>query len=114
MTIKAFSKLLVVLALTLNGTLASAATDRDAVAACSEAIAEMFERKQGADVRARIGEHVIDLGRRLTAVTLFHVEAVNPATDAVIGKFDCVVNRQAKVRSLRTMPLVEQMAEDHG
>lgn len=100
MKIKTCSKVAALPVLMLSAITAHAATNGDALQACSEAIATSIEKQQGAELKLRVDASSIDPGRRLHNDTLFHLDAVDPATDNVVGRFDCRVNRRAHVRSL--------------
>ena len=85
---------------------ADAATDRDALQACSEAIATTIEKKQEASVNLRVDESSIDPDARLVGtLTSFEVDARDTSTDNVIGRFRCQVDRRANVTRLRTLAL---------
>lgn len=92
-------------ALLLSSALANATTDREAVQACSEAIVTTIEKKQQAEVRLRIDESGIDPGEKLDRRTVFAIDALEPSTGKLIGKFSCLVDRSAQVRQLRTLRL---------
>lgn len=85
---------------------ADAGTDRDAVQACSQAIAATIEEKQGAGFRLRVDESGIDPSKALVSrITTFDVDALDASTKEVIGRFRCNVNRSAEVTRLRTLAL---------
>ena len=42
---------------------------------------------------------------RLRKVETFHLDARHPGTDEVVGRYDCVVSKQAEVIELVTLPL---------
>lgn len=104
MKIRKLSKAVALSVLMLGAVAANAATDRDAVQACSEAIATNVEKRQGSTVKLTIDLSAVSTKRRLINDTLFHLDAINPATDHVIGRFDCRVDRRAIVRSLKRLP----------
>ena len=91
--------------LLLNSFYASAATDRDAVVACTAAIATVVEEEQGATVRTRIDDTRIEPNLKLRDLTQFDMDAKDPATDNVIGVFRCLVDDRARVVQLRTLSL---------
>lgn len=91
--------------LMLNSFYASAATDRDAVVACSEAIATVVAEEQGAAVRTRIDDSRVEPKRVLRRTTQFDMNALDPSTNDVIGIFRCLVDNQARVVQLRTLSL---------
>lgn len=86
--------------------LANAATDRDAVQACSEAVVTTIENKHGAAVNLRVDESGINPTEKLVSrSTMFEISAVDSSTEDVIGRFQCHVNRNAEVLRLRTLAL---------
>ena len=86
--------------------LVNAATDRDAVQACSEAIATTIEKRQGAAVNLRVDQSGINPTEKLVSgTTMFEVKALDASTEDVIGRFRCQVNRSAEVLRLRTLAL---------
>jgi hypothetical protein len=93
------------LVLLLSSAAANAATDLDAVRACSDAIATSIAENQGETVKVRIDQTYIDTKRSLGQFTLFNIDVMDSATDEVIGRFDCTVSRRANVRSLQVLPL---------
>lgn len=101
--------------LSLCSAMADAATDLDAVQACSEAIATTIEERQGAEVGLRIDDSGINPRERLVGrVTVFDVNAIDVSTDKVIGRFSCRVDRRAQVTRLRTLKLAVPVAERRG
>lgn len=103
MKIKSRSKVLAVPILMLGAYSANAATDMDAVQACSDAIATFVEEKQGAPLKVSVDLSTSGLGRRLSEPTVFHLDATDPTTGDVVGRYDCHVNRRGIVRSLREL-----------
>lgn len=93
------------LSILLGTVAANAATEIDAMQACTDAIATEIKDAQGADVRVRIDASTIDPDKVLHGLTVFHLDAVDASTNELVRKFDCQVNRRAKVRSLRTLSL---------
>jgi hypothetical protein len=89
----------------LSSTFALAATDLDAIEACSEAIATTIEKEQGAGVKFRIDDSGISPNTRLGRRTTFEMNAVDPSSNTAIGKFDCKVDSSAQVVLLRTVAL---------
>jgi len=102
---------LVAPALLFSAAVVNAATDRDAVQACSAAIATTIEREQGPGVKIRVDESGINPGERLVRQTTFEMDALDPSTETVVGKFSCRVDRDAHVMKLRTLTLALPLAE---
>lgn len=91
--------------LLLSSVAANAATDMDAVEACSDAIATSIANKQGEAVKVRIDPSEVDAKRKLGRLTMFHLDVLESSTSSVVGRFDCAVNRHAKVRSLQRLAI---------
>lgn len=97
--------------LLLSSVFANAATDRDAVQACSDEIATIIEKKQGAAVNLRVDDSGINPREILVSRrTSFEMNALD-ATENVIGRFRCQVDRKAYVTRLRTLTLDLPVAE---
>lgn len=92
----------------------ASANDSEALAACSEAIADHFEVQQGAKPVTQIDASDLGGDHRLGDFTVFEMDAVDATTKNVVGRFSCVVNRYAKVRQLRTLPLTSTDAAQRG
>lgn len=111
MKMRITGKALVLPVLLLSSVVANAESDLDAVTACSDAIAKTFTDKQGAAVKVRIDQSEIDTGHRLGRLTKFHLDVRDPSTTNVVGRFDCTVNRRAKIRWLTLLPIDAPSAE---
>lgn len=96
---------LVLPVLLLSSVVANAATDLDAVEACSDAIAASLADKQDAAVKVRVDQSMVDAKRRLGGLTKFHLDVMEASTTSVVGRFDCTVNRRAKIRSLVSLSI---------
>jgi len=88
-----------------QGKASAAETSHAAVAACTDAIADYFEDRQGAKPAVQIDTSAMDRDRRLDVLNIFELDAFDPATRNVVGRFTCSVDRRAKVRRLITLPL---------
>jgi len=98
--------------LLLSSVFANAATDRDAVQACSDAIASIVEKKQGAAVNLRVDDSGINPREKLVSRrTSFEMNALDATEENVIGRFRCQVDRKAYVTQLRTLTLDLPVAE---
>lgn len=100
--------------LLLSSVVANAATDLDAVEACSDAIATTFANKQDAAVKVRIDQAMVDAKHRLGRLTKFHLDVFEASTTSVVGRFDCTVNRGAKIRSLVSLSIDAPSAEERS
>ena len=102
-------------ALLLSQGIANAsAKDSEALAACTDAIANFFEVQQGAEPATQIDAGAFGKDRRLGKLTVFELDAFDANTQNVVGRFSCTVNRYAKVRQLRTLPLTAPNAAERG
>lgn len=90
---------------------AEAATGRDGLEACVEALAKEISEAQGAGVNARISEDSTGHGRRLESATLFHLDARDPRDGEIVYKADCVVNARGDVQRLTRLPDAAPTAE---
>ena len=105
MKIKNASKLLAlpVLILSTMSTAANAATNREALQSCSEAIATSIAEKQGSPLKLNVDATHLMPERRLKEAAMFQVTVVNTADDNVVGMYDCRVSRRANVRSIQEL-----------
>lgn len=94
--------------------IASAATDGEAVRACSTAIAAAIEKKQGIEPGLKVDQSNVSTRRRLTGYTAFELDARDSSSNDVIGRYTCVVNRRAEVRRLTTLSLNGPSAEQRS
>ena len=101
-------------ALILGNGLASAKTNSQAIEACAGAIARHIETTQGQVPRTRIAQEAAGMNLRLNAAAVFELDAFDPGSNEVVGRFSCLVNERAKVRRLVTLPLDAPDAEDRG
>ncbi|MBT8098230.1 MAG: hypothetical protein KJO82_00700 [Gammaproteobacteria bacterium] len=89
---------------------AKSATEVDAIRACGEAIAAKIEGKQGAALKLNVDESQVSAKRRLDNRTMFYMDIFDPATNDLVGKYDCIVDRRAKIRALRELPVEAAVA----
>lgn len=108
------SSIFMLYVLLLSSVAANAATELDAVEACSDAIATSIANKQGAAVKVRIDRSEVDTRRRLNSLTMFHLDVMDSSETSVVGRFDCTVNRSAKVQSLRHLSIDAPSAEQRS
>lgn len=83
---------------------AEAASGRDGLEACVEALAKRISETQGAGVNARISEDSTGFGRRLESPTLFSLDARDSSDGEVVFKADCIVNSRGQVQRLVELP----------
>ena len=89
---------------------ANAATDKHAIEACSDAIAENIGSEQGHGVAVTIDNSGPRSKRRLMGITMFHLDAFDTKTMKVVARVECFVDRHAQVTSMRTLPLMADSA----
>ncbi|MBT8079573.1 MAG: hypothetical protein KJO31_13430 [Gammaproteobacteria bacterium] len=89
--------------LLLGSGFAAAMTDADAVRACSSAIAASIEEVQGVEPGVQVDDSQFKSTRRLVRMTKFELDVIDASSKDVVGKYSCVVDRRAKVRTLRTL-----------
>lgn len=83
---------------------AQALTAKAGLDACTRAMVDTLSMSVG----SQVGYHMDTRNKatgRLNARDIFHLDARNPKTDDVIGRFDCIVSRRAEVLELITLPL---------
>lgn len=83
---------------------ADAASGRAGLDACVEALMEELAKTNGAPVgfsMRRADPGMKPLGRRTT----FHVDAMDPKTNRVVARADCVVDSRAEVLELTPVPV---------
>jgi hypothetical protein len=100
-----------VLALSANS---NAATESDALRACSASLTEKFEARQDSEISTHVDESGIRSGRHLRGTTVFHIDVYNGKSREVIARADCYVNRRGHVTSLRTLQLSEKPAAERS
>ena len=88
-----------------QGIAGAASKDSAAVAACTGAIADYFEGRQGIAPMVQIDSSAMGQDHRLDKINVFELDALDPATRNVVGRFTCTVNERAIVRRLVTLPL---------
>lgn len=88
-----------------QGIAIATAKDSAAVAACTGAIADYFEGRQGIAPTVQIDTSATGQDRRLDKINVFELDAFDPATRNVVGRFSCTVNQRAIVRRLVALPL---------
>ena len=81
-----------------------AATGRDGLEACVEALTQRISEMQGAGVNARISDDSSYAGHRLDSPTMFHLDARDANAGDVVFRADCVVNSRGQVQRLVQLP----------
>jgi hypothetical protein len=91
-----------------------AATEHDALSSCMTALKANFEQSVGHGIDASLDENsgvsVGRIGRRTT----FHLDAIDPVSGNIVVKADCIVNGDAKVVKLTTLPLDAKTAKSRS
>lgn len=90
---------------------AEAASGRDALEACVEALTKKISEAQGAGVDARISEDSSGHERRLYSPAVFSLDARDSRDGEVVYRADCTVNSRGKVQRLVELPMDAPNAE---
>lgn len=89
---------------TLAHPVAEAASGREGLEACVEALTQELSEVQGAGVNARISEDSTGFDRRLDSPTLFSLDARDSRDGEIVFKADCIVSSRGKVQRLIRLP----------
>ena len=89
----------------LTHTGAEAASGREGLEACVQALTQKISESQGAGVNARISDESTGFGRRLESPTLFSLDARDSSDGEIVYKADCVVNARGEVQRLVKLPI---------
>lgn len=84
---------------------ANAATRAEGVSACAQAAVERLGQEQEMAINYSLSPETTTSRIRLKSRELFHLDLRNPENDAIIARIDCVVDRAAKVRELKEVPI---------
>jgi len=90
---------------------AEAASGRDALEACVQALTKEISEAQGTGVNARISEDSSGHERRLNSPAMFSLDARNAADGEIVYKADCMVNSRGEVQRLVRLPVDAPSAE---
>ena len=101
---KTFTAALIVTA-ALGPLPAAAASEADAVAACARALTRGIEEEQQQPLRMRIDARSDDSRSRLRSAAVFHLDAIDRKSDAVVARAACYVDEDARVHRLEPLPL---------
>ena len=91
-----------------------AATGKDAMEACSRAFVEYMEESRGTRIKLEIGNLDSASDRRLRTLLIYHLDARSSDSEQVVARADCTVNRHARVKNLRSLPLTAKNADERG
>jgi hypothetical protein len=98
-----------------SGVANAAADSEQAVQACAAEIETFLEaQRQVDDLNLNLDQSGIDNLVPLNRVNVFELDAFDPDSGNVIGRFTCTVNRRAKVTMLAPLPLSERDAKFRG
>ena len=101
-------------ALLLGFSVADAATSGKAIEACTGAIANYYEDRQGKQPQTKIELGAHEKRTWLSSSAVYEMDVYDSSTQAVVGRFTCLVNSNAKVRKLTTLPLDAPEAQVRG
>lgn len=90
---------------------AGAASGKDGLDACVSRLAKAISEAQDAPVSVRISDPSKSMLRRLRGRTQFYLDAVDPASEEIVAKADCTVDRRAVVRGFDLLPEDAPLAE---
>ena len=96
---------------TLTHTGAEAASGREGLEACVQALTQKMSEAQGSGINARISDDSTGHDRRLVSPTLFSLDARDTRDGEIVYKADCVVNARGKVQRLVRLPMDAPDAE---
>ena len=89
----------------LSPSVSFAATEAKALQRCVRALTEELNEKNGAPVKVIIDEASSNSTRKLLETSVFHMDAADAESGAVVARIDCVVDKTARVRYIRELPL---------
>lgn len=84
---------------------ANAATRADGLNACAQAAVAQLGNEQEAPIDYSISPESTTADIKLKNLELFHLDLRNPENDAIVARIDCTVDRAAKVRDLKKVPV---------
>lgn len=93
------------LALTALPVAGQAATFRDGLEACVDALVTELATTNGGPLDARIGADSSHSARRLGSREMIYLDARNPSSEEVVARADCLVDRKGEVVRLTSVPL---------
>ncbi len=100
--------------LLLSAASAAAGSQGEALQACSVAVAGSMAQTQGFEPEVSLDTSGIRSGWPLSSQTLFHLDVRDPATEEVVGRYDCFVDKRGRVERLRPLPLTAPSAKQRG
>ena len=102
------------LALSALPVAAQAATFQDGLEACVDALATELATSNGESLEARIGSDSSRSDHRLGNREMIYLDARNPASQEVVARADCLVDRKGEVLRLNSVPLNGADAEQRS
>lgn len=97
--------LLCAVSVSLVPALSQAASERDALDACTRVMVAELSESKGSPIGYQYGEDSDYSTRRTNTASRFQLDAVDPKTNEVVAKAECVVRANGVVHRFRTLPL---------
>ena len=98
-------KALLALAVSMSPALSHAITEKEAIGVCAQSLVEKLAEEQGAPLKHSIGPNSSNSNLKVREEMLFNLYGVDPTTDQVVVRANCIVNRAGRVQKLTTLPL---------
>ena len=89
---------------------ADALTTKTGIDICTKAMVNELSTELGAPLDYRM-DSKYKANARMRRTETFHLDARDPGTDEVVGRYDCVVNNKAEVIKLVMLPLSAEDAD---
>lgn len=89
---------------------ANALTAEDGMNACTKAMINDLSTEYGTPLGFRMDSKYRE-NVRMKRLETFHLDALRPGTDEVVGRYDCVVSNKAEVVELVMLPLSAEDAK---
>ena len=73
--------------------------------ACADALVNKLSVANGAPLGFQLGNEQENSGMRMSQRETYHLDVTDPNTQEIVARADCVVDRNARVRRLVSVPL---------
>lgn len=102
------------LALTALPAVGQAASFKDGLEACVDALVTEMATSNGEPLDARIGADSSSSNRRLGSREMIYLDARDPSNKEIVARADCLVDRKGEVVRLTNVPLDGADAEERS
>ena len=102
------------LALTALPVAGQAATFKDGLEACVDALVTELATSSGESLDARIGADSSGSNSSLGGREMIYLDARNPSNEEIVARADCLVDRRGEVLRLTSVPLDGADAEERS